>query len=136
MVEKLKKRRIGKKKIPLSSTNQKTAFWYKVELKQKVMTEIYSGTLTCMYTVLWLKMPFVDINTQIFGSIMQPVKSTWTFSRHNVQSITTKKLLVLWKSEIEGNVWITKWTLLTSFNKKKLNNWCTTHCLTLTWNST
>jgi hypothetical protein len=58
------------------------------------------------------------------------VKSTWKFSRHNVQSITTKKLLVLWKSEIEGNVWITKWTLLTSFNKK-LNNWCTTHCLTL-----
>jgi hypothetical protein len=26
VVEKLKKRRIGKKKIPLSSTNQKTAF--------------------------------------------------------------------------------------------------------------
>ena len=24
------------------------------------MTEIYSGALTCMYTMLWLKMPFVD----------------------------------------------------------------------------
>ena len=46
------------------------------------------------------------------------VKSTWKLYRHNVQFITTKKLLVLWKSEIEGNVWITKWTLLTSFNKK------------------
>ena len=32
------------------------------------MTEIYSGALTCMYTMLWLKMPFVDINTQIFSA--------------------------------------------------------------------
>jgi hypothetical protein len=35
------------------------------------MTEIYSGALTYMYTMLWFKMPFVDINTQIFGFIMQ-----------------------------------------------------------------
>jgi hypothetical protein len=39
-------------------------------------------------------MPFVGINTQIFVSIMQK-KSTRKLSRHNVQSITTKKLLVL-----------------------------------------
>jgi hypothetical protein len=31
-----KKLRIGKKKLPLSSTNQKTAFWYKVELINKL----------------------------------------------------------------------------------------------------
>jgi hypothetical protein len=35
------------------------------------MTETYAGALICMHTKLWLKMPFVDINTQIFGSIMQ-----------------------------------------------------------------
>jgi hypothetical protein len=40
------------------------------------MTEIYSGALTGMYTMLWLKMPFLDINTQIFGSIMQCRLST------------------------------------------------------------
>jgi hypothetical protein len=55
------------------------------------------------------------ILTLLCKSTVHAVKSTWKLSRHNVQSsITTKKLLVLWKSEIEGNAWITKWTLLAS----------------------
>jgi hypothetical protein len=44
----------------------KTSQKFKCNLNKKVMTEIYSGALTCLYAMLWLKMPFVDINTQIF----------------------------------------------------------------------
>jgi hypothetical protein len=41
MVEKLKKLRIGKENKPLLSTNQKTAFIYKVELTKLIRTGMH-----------------------------------------------------------------------------------------------
>ena len=44
------------------------------------MTEAYSGALTCMYTMIWLKMPFVDIKTRKYLVPLCSKKYVKTFS--------------------------------------------------------